>query len=195
MTQTLSILSTVGRKAAKPPEIVALRELSDEDLDLVLNPPPAPKGPPGASSLAKLRSTHHALARLIASGISMTEVSEISGYTPSRISVLKADPAFAELVAYYQSQNTEVFIDAATRLKAVGLLALEEVHSRIEEEPEKISFGQLLEVVNSTIGPKAKAGGVAAAGGGGSSPAVALNITFTSPTHNESGVVVEGKIE
>jgi hypothetical protein len=195
MNQPLQILSSVGRRASRDKGIFYSRDLSEADLPLLLDPPPVERGSP---VVAKLRSTHHNLARLLASGLTQNAVSEMTGYSPSRISVLKGDPAFQELIAYYQSQTAEVFIDAATRLKALGLLAAEELHSRLEEEPEKVTFGQLQELVNSTIGPKAKSGGVfgigSEAAGGVASGGISLNISFQSPQQTEPGVIFEGKV-
>ena len=182
----LQILSSVGRKRTAASDIAYIRDLGEADLPDILNPPKVaqPQGGP-----AKLRNTHHALARLIAQGVENNEISAITGYTPSRISTLKNDPAFAELVAYYSSQVKEVFVDVASRIAAVGLTALEELQDRLEDEPDKFTIGQLQSLVDSTIGPKAK-GPQGNLGGPAVAP-VNLSISFVSPNHSEPGKVVD----
>lgn len=64
-----------------------------------------------APTIAKLRGIHHEIAQLLAQGLSETEVSAITSYSLSRISILKRDPSFKDLVAFYQKQKTEQFAD------------------------------------------------------------------------------------
>ncbi len=178
------ILSTIGRRATRDQGIVFKRELTEADLPLLTNPPPVGRPLP---ELTKIRSAHHGLARLLAKGVAQTEISEITGYTPSRISVLKADPAFQELISYYESNTSEVFVDAGLRLQAIGLLAAEEIQARLEEDASKVPMGMLKDLVDSTIGPKAKAPGAAAPQASG--PPISLNISFHS---SQQGKVIEG---
>lgn len=184
----LTILSSVGRKrsASSQDALAYVRDLETSDLGVLQAPPKVAAAQP---TLAKLRNTHHALARLLAQGVHNNEISAITGYTPSRISTLKGDPAFAELVAYYASQVKEVFVDVASRIAAVGLTALEEIADRLDEEPEKFTIGQLQSLVDSTIGPKAKG----PQGNLGAQPPapVSLSISFVSPNHSEPGTVVD----
>ena len=186
----LKILSTQGRKA-QPQALAYMRDLTDADLPALLNPPKAPAAS-GGSTLAKLRNTHHSLARLVAQGVENNEISAITGYTPARISTLKGDPAFADLVAYYSSQVKEAFVDVAARIAAVGLTALEEIQDRLEEAPEDFTIGQLQSLVDSTIGPKAK--GPQGNLGGASGTPVSLSISFVTPQHSEPGIVVDSTL-
>jgi hypothetical protein len=61
--------------------------------------------------LARLRDSHHWLARSIASGKRYSEVAFECGYSVSRISILMADPAFQELVALYRREFHEKDMD------------------------------------------------------------------------------------
>jgi hypothetical protein len=171
----LQILSTRGRKAGKM-DVFVVRELDEDDLGNILNPPMVL--PSSGGAVKKLRTQHHNLARLIAQGVKGADICMITGYDPSRISVLKADPAFQELVAYYGAQTEEVFVDVHKRMAAVGQMALEEVQSRLEEEPEKIGTAMLMEIVDKTLGPKAQP----SQGSGNGAGPLALNITFHAPS-------------
>ena len=48
-----------------------------------------------APMLKRLRDSHHAVARLLAHGLTPFQVSLQTGYSPSRISTLQADPNFS----------------------------------------------------------------------------------------------------
>jgi hypothetical protein len=111
--------------------------------------------------LLRIRHAHHTLARLIAEGKKDIEISAITGYSPSRISILKGDPAFADLVAYYTSQVEAIFVDVHERLKTLTVEAIEELATRLEENPESFTSRDLLLVAElaadrSGFGPSAK---------------------------------------
>ena len=97
--------------------------------------------------LQRLRHRHHLLARLIAQGTKDGDVAAISGYDPSRISVLKSDPAFKELIAHYKTQVDEVFISVHERLLTLGLSSIDEMTDRIEANPEAFSTQDLMELI------------------------------------------------
>src|SRR5215813_4166943 len=117
-----------------------VRALTSADLAL-LEPP---KKPPG---IKKLRESHHALARLVAEGRSLQEISEETGYSISRISILKSDPTFAELVGFYHG-NLEKMRDALVvdHFKSAVMLRgdlIEEMSCRLHDTPELISWRDL----------------------------------------------------
>lgn len=126
-------------------EVVAavVRELEGGDLALL----GAEKGSE-TTTLKRLSERHHALARNLASGMPVGEAAIFSGYCASRVSILQDDPAFKELVVFYQ--QTEVmpmYRDLHQRLSGLALDAAEELAARLEETPENISVGQLMDVV------------------------------------------------
>lgn len=98
------------------------------------------------TALKRLSDRHHALARNLASGMEPGEAAIISGYVLSRVSILQSDPAFKELVAFYRADVTFQYRDLHQRLSGLALDAAEELANRLEEEPEKVSLGQLLEI-------------------------------------------------
>lgn len=173
----ISIGGARGRKA-QPLLIEFVRELQASDLDLILSPPAQGVKTP---FIQRIRHTHHALARLIASGKKDAEIHLITGYSASRISILKGDPAFKELIAYYSAQREDAFVDAQKRLADLGITTLEELEERITSEPEKFSNGTLLELAkmcfDRSVAP-AKTGQGAA--GGGNAPPVRINVSFVA---------------
>jgi len=55
--------------------------------------------------IAKLRDSHHIMARLFVSGLTLAEVASETGYTISRVSVLRGSPAMQELIAKYRDDD------------------------------------------------------------------------------------------
>ena len=107
-----------------------------------------------APTLKRLRDSHHSIARLMAQGLRNTDIAAITGYSQSRLSILKGDPAFEELVAFY-TKNAEAIKDAAfagvqEKLAAVNHEAIEELHERLLDQPEAINTDQLLDIVKAT---------------------------------------------
>jgi len=100
-----------------------------------------------APSLKTLRDSHHALARCLATGVKEAEAALVTGYTLSRISVIKADPQFQDLLAFYREQGTDLVGDLRARMNNMGLDALSELQDRLEEKPEDFSVGMLKDIV------------------------------------------------
>lgn len=135
------IFRTTGR-AAQPLTPVVLRELTPADLAML----DTEKGST-TSHVKRLSQRHHSLARNLASGMSERDAGIICGYSPSRVSILKNDPAFRELLTFYAGEVDLVYQDMHEKLHGIASVALDELQERLEDEPESISVGQLLEVV------------------------------------------------
>lgn len=136
-------LSLIGRKS-QPILAEIVRSLTEADVALL-----ATERGIQPSSIKKLTDSHHALARCLATGMKDVEASAITGYTPSRISVLRDSPLFAELVSHYHSVPDTTLADFQERMLSVGLTAVEELKDRLENEPEKIGTATLIEAVKS----------------------------------------------
>ena len=80
-----------------------VRELTEKDL-LLLELDRGVKAP----TLRRLTDMHHNIARLVAQGEAGYGISMATGYSESRISILKGDPAFQELVAHYREDLKEI---------------------------------------------------------------------------------------
>lgn len=122
-----------------------VRELSREDIEktntLALGVSQAPP-------IKNLRDRHHRAAFLIAQGeMSMTEIGMATGYSQSRLSVLKSDPTFDELVAHYRTVREAEFVGVVQKMVAVTDDAVELLAERIEREPDKVTTNNLIEII------------------------------------------------
>ena len=137
-----------GRRPATL-EVGEPRPLRAEDVVASNGKFPLPTSTPPA--LQKLRSRHHQLAQLISSGLTDFEVSTALGYSLSRISILKADPTFRELVSCYEKQHQALHFDVQERLIQLGMDSVETLQARLDENPEDFSNKELLEVAEMAL--------------------------------------------
>ena len=149
-----------GSADTNPANLSYVRDLNAADMEFILNPPPLGSTTP---YVKRLRTQHHHLARLMSQGIHDNEVARITGYSISRVSILKQDPAFTELVTYYKSQADAQFVDVHHKLAGLGEAAVEELQERLEEDPTQFKTGDLLKIGEfaldrSTGPPKSRAG-------------------------------------
>lgn len=118
-----------------------MRELAEADLAALT----VEKGSE-PSAIKRITDRHHALARNLASGMAEGEAALVCGISLSRISILKNDPQFRELLGFYRETVTEVYKDMHEKLAGVAQTALDEIQDRLEDTPEKVSMGQLMEL-------------------------------------------------
>lgn len=187
------ILATPPGRGRRPAPVFYGEPRTLTEIDLVDMWKPEASGLPGVGRIKALRYNHHLLAKAVASGKSLLECSQISGMTGPRISELKNDPAFQELVSFYSEELHEVYVDVHQRMAALGTSVLEELQERFENEPEKFSKRELMDLFTTMAdrsiatakgGPKPQ-NGMAVAGGAG----LALQINFVSPSHAESETI------
>lgn len=88
-----------GRRQTVEFELGEVRELVRSDLALLNETRPV-------KTLDSLRDNHHRIARAVASGIPNTQVAILCGISVNRVSMLKQDPAFIDLVAHYRGMLT-----------------------------------------------------------------------------------------
>lgn len=136
---------TRGRQGS-PVQAEIVRELTEVDLAL-LELDRGIKAP----TLKKLRDSHHSIARLMAQGLRNSDIAAVTGYSQSRLSIFKADPAFQELMAFYKEQVEDTkeaaYAGAQEKLAAVNHDAIEELHERLLDTPEAVSTDQLMDIV------------------------------------------------
>jgi hypothetical protein len=101
-----------------------------------------------APTIKKLRTKHHALARAIASGLDDGDAAVLIGYTASRVSILKSDPSFKELVRFYTAKVEDQYLGMHERMAGLGLDAVNELSDRLEEDPDAFSNTQLMEMAS-----------------------------------------------
>ena len=137
------------------------------------------------SVVARLRHSHHLLARSLAEGKSNIQAAAISGYTPGTVTSLKNDPAFQELVTHYREQVSDLFEQIQDRLGALGLSFLDELQHRLEQDPGQFSIGQLRGLAESLLDRSVAPQKGQKAGQGIAGPAaISVNIKFAEATQN-----------
>jgi hypothetical protein len=141
----LEISPRVLGRVAAPLEVGFVRALRVEDLELLNSP--RPKMDPSLGPIKRLSERHHALARLLGTGIRPSEAAAIVGYHPNRVSILKADPAFQELIAFYRTSADRELRTNFERLSGLTADAADLLQERMQEAPEDVSTGQLIEIV------------------------------------------------
>jgi hypothetical protein len=105
-------------------------------------------------AFVRFRETHHAVARMFATGATISKASRDTGYTRRRLHILLQDPSFQELIAEYaktlgdkieeaQDQFAEMAISNLIRAEA----QLQEVLDQAEEEGEPRPVRELLAIV------------------------------------------------
>lgn len=139
---------TAKGRMVSPLEVEVLDAIDVSDL---VERAASPLATSEAPSIAKLRQIHHEIARLLASGLNETEVAASTGYSISRISILKQDPSFKELLAYYSQKSEEVFIDVRKRLAMLGTDAVAELQDRLDYKPDSLTNTQLIEITKATL--------------------------------------------
>lgn len=139
--EELDIAPRTKGRAGKAVSFGTARELSAADLALL-----ASERGVKPTGISQLRERHHALARCLAGGMSNSEASVITGYDPSRISILKADPLFQALVQDYKTMSTAVTADFVERTNVLALTAVNRMQEALENEETPPSLAQTLEI-------------------------------------------------
>jgi len=179
IARTLVIGSARGSRKARPThggavKIAKVRDLDDGDLPAILDPPEVGSQTP---TVLELRHGHHTIARLLADGTKQVEISAITGYSQSRISILKGDPAFQELIEYYRTQKEAIYLDVHQRLGTLAITAVEELQQRLDEEPHKITNREVKEIAEMAL-DRSLTKGVAQKPPG----SMSLTVQFVTPT-------------
>jgi hypothetical protein len=148
-------LSSSRGARVQPVVVGAVRDLELADL-MRLEDPDRPRGE--TQILAGLRHSHHQLARLLASGVQPTAAASISGFALSRISILKDDPAFSELLEFYSAQTEDFRADMVQQLNTMSMDSLQVLSERVRDNPEEVTNNTLIELVKlgadrSGVGP------------------------------------------
>lgn len=140
----LDLTRTSGR-AAKAVQVEIVRALTVADLELL-------EMERGIKPVAvkRMRDSHHLIARYIAKGLSGAEVAALTGYSQSRISILRSDPAFSELAEFYRANLKDIQdeVDRSGYAKAVAIRdeAMDLVLDRLIDTPETVNLDQAAEI-------------------------------------------------
>ena len=134
--------------ATEAPPIAGLvmsisRQLQPEDMaTLELSPVKLP-------SLKRLRDSHHALARVLAAGLSNVDASRITGFESTFISSLKADPTFQELLAFYAEHNEVEQANLRDRMTLIALDVSAEIRERLHSDPDSFSHSEMRQLLTN----------------------------------------------
>ena len=130
----------IGRGVIPKKVKFALRSATREDLVRL-------EGTRSKVHPAKLRHSHHMVARLAAAGLRLQQIADQTGYAYNRVSVLLGSPAMKDLVAHYKGVIDKTYaegIDAYFQLATGNMIAAERhIADRIAECDEA---GELLPV-------------------------------------------------
>jgi hypothetical protein len=146
MDLSAEIFRTRGR-APKPISAAVVRELDSADMILLSTE----KGST-PSAIKRITDRHHALARCLAGGMAEGDAAVLQGYTISRVSILKSDPAFKELLQFYREDALRPYRDLHIRLSGLAtdatVLLQEKLEADLELEVEdrKVPVNQLMEL-------------------------------------------------
>lgn len=97
-------------------------------------------------TIKSIRNTHHRLAQLLAGGMDEVQAALLCNYSVNRVSILKSDPAFKELLAYYARNVAVEFQDFVSAAAALSEDVVHRLQQIMDEEPEKLSPSTLIEM-------------------------------------------------
>jgi hypothetical protein len=118
------------------------RELTEVDLSA-----PCAESETRAPQLERLKTKHHQIARLIADGLSDSQVCAAVGVTPAWLSTLKADALFAQLVANYRDQVEARYLNTHEYLAVIAQKSAAELIERLEETPQEFDLDTLQKLI------------------------------------------------
>jgi len=147
MLDHLDLLPPSPRSTGRAPRALTVeyvRDLTAADIALL-----ASERGIKSPQIIELRERHHALARCLASGLKPAEASAVTGYCISRISILKSDPTFRELVSFYTEKRDAAFSSFQERAAQVSVEALNIISERMEDDRDQVTLGQALEITKT----------------------------------------------
>lgn len=97
-------------------------------------------------SREKMSRTHHRLAQLLANGMNDGQAGILCNYGAATVSILKSDPMFQELLAYYSEQIDDAFVTVAEQMADLHEDTLHELRRRLEDNPKAFTPSVLIEL-------------------------------------------------
>lgn len=140
----MATLQAGRRSIAQVPEIFDIREVTRADLAHL-------SVKREGNVVQTLRDRHHLIARAIASGMSNMEIASTCGIAYNRISVLKGDPAFADLIAHYRGIITAEWVGQDTVIEYMRTNALKAqamISDKLDAAEEKGEFLPIRDLVS-----------------------------------------------
>ena len=131
------------------PYIKSVRSMTRDDLEFL-------RQKSDRRVIVKLRESHHIVARLLASGLSVGEVAAEVGYTVTRIAVLKNSPAVQDLIARYRDEDTAEWRKSRDQyyesVHAAGRKAWRQINDQLDDADDEnpLPLKVLLSVADSS---------------------------------------------
>lgn len=101
-------------------------------------------------AIKKLRDSHHRIARCFAAGMTDLQVSMQTGYSFSRLSILRTDNSFKDLIETYRKAGVEAFAeysDIAMGNMVKGERLIEDSLESVGEREAPLELGELRPVL------------------------------------------------
>lgn len=132
-----------AQRQHRTPRILGVDVLKPEDLQFLQEKSAVPP-------LQRIKDSHHALCRCIASGMSLSEAAHHTGFSVTRACIIANDPSGKELIAHYRSLVTEAWVAETSEyvrmMYADGVKAERLLSERLDAEPETFSNPQLIAI-------------------------------------------------
>lgn len=103
----MTLIPRQRQRSGRVPELGPIEPLTRADLAVLTEPRDQSSVQPKT-----LRDSHHRIARMFASGMRPKEIGEITGYTITRLGILRRSPAMVELIAEYRKEVHEAWVVA-----------------------------------------------------------------------------------
>lgn len=145
LAEDTTFIRTRGRAAGSLPTVLGVRPL---ELDEV-SAHGAREAGIKASPLRRLSSRHRHLAKLLASGMAPSQAAHIVGLTVSRVSILKDDPSFQDLLAFYGQAVEATFLPFVEKMAGLAEDTVDELQKRLEDDPDSFESDELLRIAQT----------------------------------------------
>jgi hypothetical protein len=123
-----------------------VRPLTSADLDLLSVERGVQKPIP---LVQRVTARHRQLAKCLGDGLKDWEAAAATGYSLSRITALKQDPSFRDLVEFYRTVKDEQYVDMHKKAAAFGIDLLDSMHDDLEDG--KLSPGLKADLLKSMM--------------------------------------------
>lgn len=127
------------QRSPRTPYVKSVRPMEKSDIETLRQLSARPR-------LQNIRDVHHTIARLIVSGLTLTDIAAEVGYTISRVSIIKNSPAMEELISRYRGQVDESWRrqfdadqEAMTSVRRKSLRIIEDYLDDHDENPVPIA--------------------------------------------------------
>lgn len=142
----LAPLRKNGRAAQPLPSVLSVRSLSRSEVaahsarETGIAPTP----------LQRTTARHRKMARAFAEGATTSQVAAWYGMSVSRVSVLKSDPAFQNLIDQCRAEREFLNPKFEETLDMLGMDSMMELQERLENDPESFTNAELALITKLT---------------------------------------------